>query len=195
MVHRLEGANLLDIGCGNKPYEALLSNVDLYVGVDISSSANAADVVAHACHLPFRSSTFDSVLCSQVLEHVEQPETLIKEAYRVLKPGGRILLTAPMCWRHHEEPYDFFRFTRHGLRYLLESAGFETETLEQQGGAWRVVGQTMANALQSMIQFRTFGLRALLLTMVNTMFSWLDGLSFQTEDTCNFAVLARKLER
>jgi ubiquinone/menaquinone biosynthesis C-methylase UbiE len=66
----------------------------------------------------------DAVLSTQVLEHVADPLSVLAEFFRVLKPDGRLWLTAPFVWYLHEEPYDYYRFTSHGLRFLLERAGF-----------------------------------------------------------------------
>lgn len=190
---QLQNGRFLDIGCGNKPYRTCFTNATLYIGVDVTHVNNAADAVATTDHLPFSPTTFDCAISTQVLEHVERPAALLAEARRVLKPGGHLLLSAPMYWHHHEEPFDFYRYTRYGLRYLVESAGFEVMQIVQQGGAWRVVGQSLANTFQSSIRFRTFGLRTATLLLINTWFAWLDRINFHPEDTCNFVVLARKM--
>src|SRR5262249_17511055 len=151
-----------------------------------------ADVAALADRLPFAAGTFDGAFCSQVMEHVEQPAALLAEAFRVLRPGGQLLLSAPMYWRHHEEPHDFYRYTRYGVTHLLENAGFEVERVDQVGGAWRVVGQALANTFHASIRFRTFGIKAMTMLVTNSFFSLLDRVDYHWEDTCNFVALARK---
>ncbi len=187
----LTGGRLLDVGCGNKPYRKCFPQVGEYWGIDVALESSA-DVASLAMPLPFSSCSFDGALCTQVLEHVETPAVLIQELARVLRPNGQLLLSAPMYWRHHEEPYDFYRFTRHGLTLLLTEGGFEIKRLLQQGGAWRVVGQAMANTFLASVRFRTFGARAAVLAMINMTFSALDRVNYQSEDTCNFVVLACK---
>ena len=74
---------------------------------------------------PFEQSIFDSVLCSQVLEHVFTPIDFLNEINRVMKDGGTLLLTVPFVWDEHEQPYDFARYSSFGLKYMLEETGFE----------------------------------------------------------------------
>lgn len=117
----------LDVGCGTKPYKELF-NVDAYVGLDIDSEVsrkrNIADHFYDGTSFPFSDSSFDSTLCNQVLEHVFNPDEFLDEINRVLKPGGKLLLTVPFVWDEHEQPYDFARYSSFGLRALLERHGF-----------------------------------------------------------------------
>jgi SAM-dependent methyltransferase len=119
---------VLDVGCGRKPYEALVP-ASRYVGIDIDSpitrELGAADYFYDGRTLPFPAASFDGVLCSQVLEHVFTPESFLQEIRRVLRPGGRLVLTVPFAWDEHEQPHDFARYSSFGLRALLERNGFE----------------------------------------------------------------------
>jgi len=193
LAPQLRGKRMLDIGCGNKPYRAFFPHAQLYIGVDIAQSNAANEIVSLTDDLPFAANTFDCAICTQVLEHVAEPARLLAEAFRTLTPNGVLLLAAPMYWPHHEEPYDFFRYTRYGLEYLVTNAGFEILQMQQQGGAWLLTGQALANTLQGITRRRTFGLRALSLLTINAFFHWLDRINYQSQDTCNFVVLARKI--
>jgi SAM-dependent methyltransferase len=82
------------------------------------------DVISQLENLPFASQMFDSVICTQVLEHVKEPQLVLNEIARALKEGGMICLTAPQGWGIHQPPHDYFRFTHFGLSYLLQKAGF-----------------------------------------------------------------------
>ncbi|MBI3536080.1 MAG: methyltransferase domain-containing protein [Chloroflexi bacterium] len=195
LSREMRGARILDIGCGNKPYRNFFSDSALYVGVDLVAINSAADARGAVTRLSFRAETFDGTICSQVLEHVPEPSALLREAHRVLKTKGQLLLSAPMYWHHHEDPFDFYRYTRYGLSHLIESAGFQIVQIVQQGGAWRVTGQVLANTLMRTISFRTFGLRALLFLFINSFFAFLDRVNYHSEDTCNFVALARKVEK
>jgi SAM-dependent methyltransferase len=119
---------VLDIGCGQKPYQALFP-ATAYVGLEYDSPANRAskkaDFFYDGAHFPFADGEFDSALCSQVLEHVFTPEAFLAEINRVIKPGGKLLLTLPFVWDEHEQPYDFARYSSFGLKALLERHDFD----------------------------------------------------------------------
>jgi len=138
---------LLDIGCGNKPYRRFLTGVEQYVGVDLPWPGSCADVYGDGTRLPFVDSTFDTVLCNQVLEHVSEPHELLAEIARVLKPGGVLMLTTPQVWGLHMEPYDFFRYTRYGLRHLAESHGLAVVQIDPTSGIWATLAQRLVDAL------------------------------------------------
>jgi SAM-dependent methyltransferase len=131
---------LLDIGCGAKLKALLVGDlVDEYVGLDHAETLHglqATDLIGTAYDIPSDSAAFDCVLSTAVLEHLERPGDALREAWRVLKPGGKALYTAPLYWHLHEEPRDFYRYTSHGLRFLFEEAGFEVTRIEALGGFW-----------------------------------------------------------
>jgi SAM-dependent methyltransferase len=139
-MERHYGGVLVDLGCGTAPYRDYLSRfVDRYVGVDWSSSfhAIAADVVADLNRpLPFADGAADTVFCLSVLEHLREPAALLREARRILRPGGRIVLMVPFMWPVHEAPHDYFRFTRHGLQHLFEAAGYAEIDVREVSGFW-----------------------------------------------------------
>jgi SAM-dependent methyltransferase len=111
---------VLDLGCGAKPYAPLLmSRCASYVGVDIQLPSSA-DVLAAGERLPFRSGSFDVVLCTQVLEHDPEPQQTVAEAHRVLSSGGTLLLSTHGVWFKHGEA-DYWRWTDAGLRRLMRS--------------------------------------------------------------------------
>ena len=124
---------VLDVGCGNKPYADLFNDCT-YIGANYSTIDADPDIVADAMQLPIAAQTVDLVFCSQVIEHVPRPWKLVEECFRVLRPGGWLVLSAPFYWPLHEEPHDYFRFTRYGLKYLVLSAGFSECRIECDGG-------------------------------------------------------------
>jgi SAM-dependent methyltransferase len=142
-------SEVLDAGAGNAPYRELFSHCR-YATSDWTSSphegARQVDIVASLEDLPVDDRRFDAVLNTQVLEHVADPELVASELFRVLVPGGRLWLTAPLVWPLHEEPNDFWRFTPHGLRRVLEGAGFEIERLEPRGGYFAVLATMLTGA-------------------------------------------------
>jgi SAM-dependent methyltransferase len=136
---------LLDVGCGPKPYARLMrGRVDMHVGVDHPGSdhgLSAVDAAASVYRLPFRDGTFDGVLCSAVLEHLEEPSEALGEAFRVLRAGGSAICTVPLIWHVHEEPRDFYRYTIHGLEHLFGKAGFREVEVKALSGFWLTFGQ------------------------------------------------------
>jgi SAM-dependent methyltransferase len=120
---------MIDIGCGQKPYKELARPyVDFHTGLDHLESyhdKSNVDLIGTAYAIPAETKSFNTVLCTDVLEHLEEPWIALSEAFRVLKQNGYAIYTVPFFWHLHEEPRDFFRFTKFGLRYLFEKSGFE----------------------------------------------------------------------
>lgn len=128
LAPQLKG-HLLDFGCGAKPYQTLFQ-VSQYTGVDIENPAHPhgqepVDVFYNGNTLPFPDQHFDSFLSSEVFEHVFNPDEMLAEIHRVLKPGSLGLLSTPFVWNEHEVPYDFGRYTSFGWKHVLEKNGFE----------------------------------------------------------------------
>lgn len=135
---------LLDVGCGNKPYESIIQpQVEKYVGLEHPKSlhlGNKIDIYGDACQLPLGNETFDTVVAFQVMEHLLEPDMFLSEAFRVLRPKGVLVLTTPFMWGIHEAPYDFYRFTIHGLRYLLKKNHFKIIQISPIFGYWVMTG-------------------------------------------------------
>lgn len=131
-----DGALTLDAGAGGSPYVRFFSR-QRYVTTDVPMSFNhgCVDVFCDIADLPFRSNLFDVVVCTQVLEHVPDPAKVIDSFHRVLRPGGKLFLTAPQGWGIHNEPFHFFNFTVYGLERLFLKSGFNIETIRARGGS------------------------------------------------------------
>jgi len=123
---------LLDAGCGARRYQDILS-CDAYVGLDADARFNP-DYVADLRRLPFKDSEFDSILSTQVLEHIDDTDRVLREFHRVLKPGGYLCITVPFIGRLHGEPCDYWRFSRYGIKCLFSRHGFEEILIEGMGG-------------------------------------------------------------
>lgn len=136
---RLTGA-VVDLGCGVRPFAPdIEAHCDSYLGVDWVNTLHGlrADVVADLNHrLPFEDHTFDNVVSFEVIEHLAEPDTMLAEAWRILRPGGSITLSAPFQWWLHEAPWDYQRFTRHGFDYHLRKAGFVDIKIAPTSGFW-----------------------------------------------------------
>jgi SAM-dependent methyltransferase len=119
----------MDFGCGSKPYESLF-DVDEYVGVDYENEGHPhinehIDVFYNGKQLPFDDAHFDSVLCSEVFEHVFNLPDVLQEINRVLKINGTLLITCPFAWNEHEVPFDYARYTQFALQDMLAKHNFE----------------------------------------------------------------------
>ena len=129
---------VLDAGAGEGQYRHFFAHTR-YVGVDLAvgdstwnySGLSAVNTLER---LSFPDDTFDVALCTQVLEHVSEPEGVLREIQRVLKPSGKLILSAPQSWHEHQVPHDYFRYTSYGLEYLLSKAGFAVEEMNPLGG-------------------------------------------------------------
>ena len=133
---------LLDIGCGKMPYKEFVlenSNVNQYVGLDIESALSydeniVADFTWDGIHMPFENDTFESAIGTEVLEHCPEPEVILKEVYRVLKPKGVFFFTVPFLWNLHETPHDEYRYTPFSLERHLKNSGFSDIKINATGG-------------------------------------------------------------
>ena len=129
---------LYDLGCGEAPYKQFfLQYTKKYIGVDWNGSIHntMADVVANLNKpLPIESEVADTVVSLSVMEHLCEPQTMLNEAYRILKEGGSIILHVPWQWSIHEAPHDYFRYTPYGLLYMIKKAGFDNIAVYPEGG-------------------------------------------------------------
>jgi len=141
---------LLDLGCGAKPYQTLFAPfVESHFGVDFGETAELhygektkADLLIDGTDTKLPAGSFDTLLSTQVLEHVYDTKAFVRECHRLLAPGGKAILTVPFLWQTHAEPNDFYRFTRYSLRKLFEEQGFQVLELSPVGGAYAALLQT-----------------------------------------------------
>ena len=126
---------VLDVGCGGKPYLPYFEpHADSYVGVDIGNPA--ADIEGSVEALPVDDRSFDLVLCTQVLEHVEDPPQAVRELHRVTAPGGRVLASTHGVQVYHPSPTDYWRWTHAGLQRMFErNADWVSVSVTPVGGA------------------------------------------------------------
>lgn len=115
---------VIDLGCGERPFEFdILKYADQYIGVDWSSTLHQlrADIVADLNKpLPIEAESADHIVSFEFLEHLAEPQVMLSEAFRILRPNGRLTLSVPFQWWVHEAPWDYQRFTRYGLEYQLK---------------------------------------------------------------------------
>lgn len=140
MLAREAGGRVLDLGAADGWARAHVPGASEYLSLDYPATAVALygvrpDIFGTASCLPFRDASFATVLLLDVLEHVPDPESALAEVARVLAPGGRLLLTVPFLYPIHDDPYDFQRYTRNGLKVVLERAGLGLAQLQSHGHA------------------------------------------------------------
>lgn len=143
---------LIDLGCGKVPlYGAYRHLVDEVVCVDWPQSVHRTpylDAEADlAGRLPFPDASFDTIVLSDVLEHLPEPQLLWNEMARMLRPGGRVLMNVPFLYSLHEVPHDYARYTEFGLRRLVRQAGLSVTLLEPVGGSLHVLADLLAKHL------------------------------------------------
>lgn len=132
---------VLDAGAGRLTYtERLLCSGDTVISLDRDRVREGLSLVGDLETLPFQDGSFDSVFCSQVLEHVRDPLLVLQDFQRVLKPGGVLLLSVPHLAYLHNEPHDYYRYTEFGLKHLVERAGFELLETRWSGGLLSFLG-------------------------------------------------------
>ena len=148
-LERLVSANtqVADIGCGEQPLRAQIEGLGgIYTGIDIVQNAhNTVDVLANITDVPLGDSTFDVIVCTQVLEHVSDSYGAFKELARLLKPGGQLIITAPLGYPLHEEPYDFVRFTPYQIQECAHRAALRVSELHTAGNELEVIATVLDN--------------------------------------------------
>ncbi len=145
--------HLLDLGCGEVPlYAAYRDYVDGNTCVDWGNTAHRMSYLDREADLtqplPFGDAEFDTVILSDVLEHIPEPVALCKEIARVLAPGGKLLMNVPFYYPLHEKPYDFYRYSEFALRRFIDGAGLELVILKPVGGTFEVLADIFAKHIQ-----------------------------------------------
>lgn len=153
---------------------------------NVSAFANASNAV------PVASGSVDTVTSFQVMEHLPEPQHFLDECYRVLRPGGLLVITVPFMWQVHEAPHDYFRYTRYGLEYLLQKSGFSEILVKENTGYWQTA------ALKFSYQTRRLARGILRLPV---QFFWqfsqaaavlLDRIDWNPAETASYTVTAKK---
>ena len=192
---------LLDVGCGSKPFAPLFAGrVRRYWGTDLAGSRYLGearpDAFATAEAQPFRDETFDTVLGLSMLTYLPEPLRMLTEARRVLKPGGALILEFTQMVPLHDEPHDYFRFTRYGAEWLLRQAGLEPVALVPVGGLWARVGLSTIAGLNRLNRGPTRVLTEIpvrvLYIVLQLGFELLDRMFFDPREVLAHIVVARR---
>jgi SAM-dependent methyltransferase len=157
------GERVLDYGCADMPYRHLLPAGVEYVGADLAGNTDAHVILADDGRVPVPDASFDAVLSTQVLEHVRDPTLYLGECCRVVRPGGRLLLTTHGVFPYHPDPADYWRWTCEGLRSEVEGAGFDIVRFEGVIGLAATGLQLFQDAISYRISSRWTGRLALVM--------------------------------
>jgi SAM-dependent methyltransferase len=140
-------ARLLDYGCADMPYRDFFPQTLEYVGADLPGNPDATIDLNPDATVPAEESSFDAVISTQVLEHVGDPALYLSECFRVLKPGGRLLLSTHGVFVYHPDPVDYWRWTCAGLQKQVEAAGFEVVRFQGVFGLVAIGLQTVQDGI------------------------------------------------
>jgi SAM-dependent methyltransferase len=171
------GKTVIDAGAGECQYKTLFAHthyiaVDLCVG-DSTWDWSQVDVKAALHDIPLPDNIADVILCTEVLEHVSNPAEVVRELARLLKPGGQLFITVPFSAREHQTPFDYFRFTQFGVRYLCEQAGLLVDFVKPiRGDFYRlycVAGEQGAHIKGSIYQLPILLLKLYLATFMRKL--------------------------
>lgn len=210
---------LLDVGCGSSPFKGyFIKHVDKYLKHEHPEAAKSHikyDYLSELAHIPAPDKSFDTIVCFSVLEHVMEPFETINEFNRVLKEDGAFIISVPQYWHLHEEPHDYFRFTKYGLKNKITNSGFEIVYLSELGRSFATVGQAFCNAIILMFDLNHVKsifskkpslksifyaiymsplilISIILIPLINLFFLILDKILGSPRDTIGYFVIAKK---
>lgn len=166
---------VLDMGCGSQPFRELVEAEGAhYLGCDIvQNEEKSVDVISSFESFAFSHNTFDVVICSEVLEHVINPQDAIKKLAHCVKPGGFIILTTPFSYPLHEEPFDFCRLSPHFFKKISSELSLRLEYYEKSGNNWTGFATHFNFALFESVKHLSLlkPVRVAITFAINTMFN------------------------
>lgn len=210
---------LLDVGCGSSPFkEYFIKHIDKYLKHEHPEAAKKHiqyDYLSELSEISAPNKSFNTIICFSVLEHVMQPFETIKEFHRVLKDDGIFIISVPQYWHLHEEPHDYYRFTKYGLKNKIIEYGFDILYSNELGKSFATVGQVFCNALILMFDLNHVKnilsgkpplksvlyaiymsplilLSIILIPIINAFFLILDKILGSPRDTIGYFVIAKK---
>lgn len=153
MYERVRGRVLI-VGAGKEPYKELLRSADSVLVTDVGELHAGLDHIADVHELSYQDDSFDCVLAIEVFEHLRSPALAAAELYRVLKPGGKVIVTIPFMFRVHADPHDYQRLTQGGLEVLFEA--FASVRVQPFGGRAHVISDIITTAAKPLFFLRCF---------------------------------------
>ncbi|NCQ55982.1 MAG: class I SAM-dependent methyltransferase [Alphaproteobacteria bacterium] len=193
---------VLDVGCGNKPYKKWLDfeKVSEYVGIDVLDSKEVDVLITPLKKWPLEDESFDCIVTTQVLEHVENLEDILGQTKRVLKPGGRLLVTVPFLYPVHGEPFDFRRFTTYGINKILEP-DYDILEIRSIGRLGSVLASMLLTGIENNLNYSFFTrlLKGIILPvwlpfcfLINVLCQIINYVGTQGTHYCNVCLVAKR---
>ncbi|HBB66164.1 MAG: hypothetical protein A2049_04990 [Elusimicrobia bacterium GWA2_62_23] len=195
------GKRILDIGSQDAPFRKYFLQAEYRTQDICQNAAGSVDYVGDINEgLPgIPDASFDCIVCTQVLEHLKRPYMGFREFQRILKPGGKLFLTTHLCFEEHMIPYDYFRFTRYGLKELGQDAGLKLTHIAPHGGIFHLLALILATLpiklflkRESLAYYLYLAVFLLPILLMNMVFSALDLLDREKSMTLNYECVFEK---
>lgn len=184
---------LVDYGCGDMPYRSVIEpKVGKYLGVDLEMNPKAEHHIGFDSKTTLPDNYADIILSNQVLEHVDTPSGYLQEAYRILKPGGSIILTTHGYWFYHPTPNDYWRWTSAGLRKTVEAEGFQINSFHGIMGLAASGIQLFQDAILNKVPKALYPPIAFVMQGFIALFDKMNSQSQRDRDASLYVVIAQK---
>jgi SAM-dependent methyltransferase len=190
------GSTVVDFGCGDRPYEPLVTaRRAAYVGADLPGRSVVDRSVDKEGRIDAPDGSADVVLSTQVLEHVDDPSSYLREAHRVLSRDGILILSTHGYWKYHPDPNDFWRWTSSGIKRQIEDGGFEVLTVRGVLNLGSAGLQLLQDFVVSQVPPKLGTLTALVMQRIIGLVARIPDRSGQEPDAVLFLVVARRLQQ
>lgn len=195
---------LLDVGAGDCQYKPLFIGRCKYISQDIGGkddnfTYDQIDIRSEIYNIPLPNESVDIILCTQVLEHLKYPTQALQEMHRLLKPGGKLYLSVPFASEEHMMPYDYFRYTRFSLAFLMREQGFNPLMIDPHGGRFITLGKNIKDLFPLMalgrprLQKILYSIQSPVVLPILFILFWMDGIDKNKHMTQNYDVIAEKI--
>lgn len=184
---------IADYGCGNMPYQPLVKPyVKQYIGIDLAENKNADIHIDPEGKIAMEDASVDLVLSTQVLEHVENPIFYLTEALRILKPGGKLIISTHGYWMFHPDPTDYWRWTSAGLNKIITERGFEIKYFHGIIGRAAMGLQLFQDGFLFKLPVFLHPVLAAIFQPLIYLFDKTTSQSSKNRDACTFVIVAEK---
>jgi 2-polyprenyl-3-methyl-5-hydroxy-6-metoxy-1,4-benzoquinol methylase len=196
-----EGDRILDVGAGSGHYRSLFCGQE-YLAIDRGYEQRdvaGLSIIADIAAIPLANEVLDAAICMEVLEHVRDPVSILKEINRVVRSGAHVLISTPLCYGEHMQPYDFQRYTRFALQDMFQQSGFEVVSISPRGGFFTLLAYLLARVPDELMRNRNGWIKHMkpILRLATTytlapLFLFLDFADVRKDFTLGFVSHVRK---